>query len=283
MFLIAVDNSSRLLVERNSGSDGTAVVGLPFIEDGTDENSLNIWFESLGCESALEIKFFNLKISTQTPALQYAICSLGDSKKVSSRFELLSLDLLWKQEIGASIAVAINHIVKLVDSTGSGVIAKYEEKFLKELNCKKVSPRVFFAQSETVAVNQTVISFLGAFALVNGQQTARLCIHQDQRQKIQEMLIIHAEPISTGPLRQNNDSSVSYHMIRGALEIILHYGGEAEDKTYKVEHNQNQPSVVLSLRVPAKVFRTIRTLTDSAVFIEVQSGPFSDSDTEWQL
>jgi hypothetical protein len=35
--------------------------------------------------------------------------------------------------------------------------------------------------------------------------------------------------------------------------------------------------------VPAKVFRTIRTLTDSAVFIEVQSGPFTDSDTEWQL
>jgi dTDP-4-dehydrorhamnose reductase len=34
--------------------------------------------------------------------------------------------------------------------------------------------------------------------------------------------------------------------------------------------------------VPAKVFRTIRTLTDSAVFIEVQSGPFTDSDTEWQ-
>jgi dTDP-4-dehydrorhamnose reductase len=34
--------------------------------------------------------------------------------------------------------------------------------------------------------------------------------------------------------------------------------------------------------VPAKIFRTIRTLTDSAVFIEVQSGPFTDSDTEWQ-
>ena len=38
-----------------------------------------------------------------------------------------------------------------------------------------------------------------------------------------------------------------------------------------------------SLRVPAKIFRTIRTLTDSAVFVEVQSGPFTDSDTEWQL
>ena len=71
-------------------------------------------------------------------------------------------------------------------------------------------------------------------------------------------------------------------MIRGALEITLHHGGATGDKVYKVEHSQNQPSVNSSLRVRARVFRTIRTLTHSAVFIEAQSGPFSDSDTEWQ-
>ncbi|NCU81351.1 MAG: hypothetical protein EBV51_04990 [Acidimicrobiia bacterium] len=106
-------------------------------------------------------------------------------------------------------------------------------------------------------------------------------MHHDQSQVIQEMLMIHAEQISTGPLRQDRDSSVSYHMIRGALEITLHHGGVIGDKTYQVEYLHGEPSVVSSLRVPARVFRTIRTLTDSAVFIEVQSGPFSDSDTEW--
>ena len=70
-------------------------------------------------------------------------------------------------------------------------------------------------------------------------------------------------------------------MMRGALEIILHHGGATGDKVYQVECSRNQPSVNSSLRVPARVFRTIRTLTDSAVFIEAQSGPFSDSDTQW--
>jgi dTDP-4-dehydrorhamnose reductase len=107
-------------------------------------------------------------------------------------------------------------------------------------------------------------------------------MHQDQDQVIQEMLMIHAEPIVTGPLRQNRDSSVSYHMVRGALEITLHHGGTIGDKVYLIEKNICQPSSNSSLRVPAKIFRTIRTLTDSAVFIEVQSGPFTDSDTEWQ-
>jgi hypothetical protein len=72
-------------------------------------------------------------------------------------------------------------------------------------------------------------------------------------------------------------------MVRGALEITLHHGGTIGDKVYLVERNTNQSSINSSIRVPAKVFRTIRTLTDSAVFIEVQSGPFTDSDTEWQL
>jgi cupin fold WbuC family metalloprotein len=192
-----------------------------------------------------------------------------------------SLDSLWKQEIGISLAVAMNQVVKQVETASPGAVQRFEKQLLQDFNLNKVSPRVFFAKSETVVANESLISFLGAFAVANGQKTARLCMHQDQNQVIQEMLMIHAEQISTGPLRQDRDSSVSYHMMRGALEITLHHGGETGDRVYRVEHSQNQPSVNSSLRVPARVFRTIRTLTDSAVFIEAQSGPFSDSDTQW--
>ena len=84
-------------------------------------------------------------------------------------------------------------------------------------------------------------------------------------------------------MMQSNLTCASDHVIRGALEITLHHGGTIGDKVYLLEKNINQSSSCSSLRVPAKIFRTIRTLTDSAVFIEVQSGPFTDSDTEWQL
>lgn len=102
---------------------------------------------------------------------------------------------------------------------------------------------------------------------------------QDQSQLIQEMLMIHSEPISTGPLRQDNNYSVSYHMIREAIEITLHRSGMDWEEVYTIEHVASDPSTNSSIRVPARFFRTIRTLTSSAVFIEVQSGLFKDSNT----
>ena len=162
----------------------------------------------------------------------------------------------------------MNQIVKQVEVALTGAAKRLESQLLQDLNLDRVSHRVFFAKSETVVANETLISFLGAFVFADGHKTARLCLHRDQTQAIQEMLMIHAEQVSTGPLRQNNDSLVSYHLIRGALEITLHHGGATGDKVYQVEKLQNQPSVNSSLRVRARVFRTICSLTDSAVFIE---------------
>ena len=136
---------------------------------------------------------------------------------------------VWKQEIDNSIAVAMSQIVKQVEVALPGAAKRSESQLLQDFNLNKVSPRVFFAKSETVVANESLISFLGAFAVASRHKTARLCMHQDQTQVIQEMLMIHAEQISTGPLRQDRDSSVSYHMMRGALEIILHHGGATGD------------------------------------------------------
>jgi hypothetical protein len=205
------------------------------------------------------------------------------SSSSRSRYEVKSVDEIWQCDIDDSIAAAFSKILEQAEHNSPGSVAKLEDELLRNFNLSKKSNRVFFAKAETVIASEALISFLGAFAVANGEKTARLCMHQDQGQVIQEMLMIHAEPIITGPLRQNRDTSVSYHMVRGAIEITLHHGGAIGDKAYLIEHDNNQPSSSSSLRVPAKVFRTIRTLTDSAIFIEVQSGPFTDSDTEWQL
>jgi cupin fold WbuC family metalloprotein len=254
---------------------------LPAISNDSSRDEVNDWLHNIGAVGASVIEFVDISLSTRAESSKYALCGVDEFQPDNSKFEMKSLDSLWKQEIGISLAVAMNQVVKQVETASPGAVQRFEKQLLQDFNLNKVSPRVFFAKSETVVANESLISFLGAFAVANGQKTARLCMHQDQNQVIQEMLMIHAEQISTGPLRQDRDSSVSYHMMRGALEITLHHGEETGDKVYRVEHSQNQPSVNSSLRVPARVFRTIRTLTDSAVFIEAQSGPFSDSDTEW--
>ena len=284
MFLITIDKSGRLLVEQSvaSANGGSKLsLNLPTLPEGSSPNVISRWLNENGAGESSDIAFFDIYLSTRRAPSKYAICNIGETRSSSPRFVLRSLDEIWKQEIDSALAVAMNQIVKRVENNSPGALSRLERLLLQEIDLKKVNPRVFFAKSETVAANESLISFLGAFAVANGQKTARLCMHHDQSQVIQEMLMIHAEQISTGPLRQDRDSSVSYHMIRGALEITLHHGGVIGDKTYQVEYLHGEPSVVSSLRVPARVFRTIRTLTDSAVFIEVQSGPFSDSDTEW--
>jgi cupin fold WbuC family metalloprotein len=284
MFLITIDKTGRLLVEQTDlSADGNPhrLACLPAISNDSSRDEVNDWLHNIGAVGASVIEFVDICLSTRAESSKYALCGVDEFHPDDSKFEMKSLDSLWKQEIGISLAVAMNQVVKQVETASPGAVQRFEKQLLQDFNLNKVSPRVFFAKSETVVANESLISFLGAFAVANGQKTARLCMHQDQNQVIQEMLMIHAEQISTGPLRQDRDSSVSYHMMRGALEISLHHGGETGDRVYRVEHSQNQPSVNSSLRVPARVFRTIRTLTDSAVFIEAQSGPFSDSDTEW--
>lgn len=283
MFLIAIDQSGRLLVEQVLKTGAMArLASLPKISDNLMDQDVASWLARNGLTNTAEPIFFDRKVQTDNAKVEYVICCVSDAKLPNQKLEFKSLESLWHQQIDQSIALALNQIVRQVTTVRLESVDFLEEKFVNHYGLKKVNPRVFFAQSQTVEANESMISFLGAFSVTNGHQTARLCLHIDQTRPIQEMLMIHAEPISTGPLRQAINSSVSYHMLRGALEITLHYDKPSGDVIHCLERKSDQPSVSSSLRVPAKVFRTIRTLTDSAVFVEVQSGPFSDSDTEWK-
>ena len=285
MFVLTTDQSGRILVEHVVARSGSSesLVALPNVEKNSSPTELEEWMKSHSITQVSEPKRFSLLTSTDLPKAEYVACSVENVGSPKFPFEWISVENLWQKNIDNSIASAMNQIFEQVEKTNSGSLEKLEQLFVNDFDLNKINPRVFFAKSETVEATEALISFLGAFSVGNGQQTARLCMHHSQSQVIQEMLMIHAVPISTGPLRQNNDSSVSYHMMRGALEITLHHGGAVGDIAHHVERRADQPSSQSSIRVPARVFRTIRTITDSAVFIEVQSGPFSDSDTEWSV
>ncbi len=284
MFVLTTDKSGRILVEHVAPRSGSSenLVALPNVENNCSQTQLENWMKKHSITQVSQAKTFSLLTSTDLPSTDYMSCSVDNAGSPKFPYEWVSVEILWRKNIDNSIAVAMNQVIGQVEKTMPGSLEKLEQSFVKNFDLNKVNPRVFFAKSETVEVTESLISFLGAFSVGNGQQTARLCMHHSQSQVIQEMLMIHAVPISTGPLRQNNDSSVSYHMMRGALEITLHHGGTVGDVVHHVERRADQPSSPSSIRVPARVFRTIRTITDSAVFIEVQSGPFSDSDTEWR-
>lgn len=286
MFLIAVDKSGCLLVEQcEMGESGSRWVlnCLPTLDDSCTQSEVCEWLSRIGVAGISDFDYFGIKQSTFVEPCKFVICNFLDADFSGVNYAAKSLDLLWNQKIDNSISIALNKIVERLKSKSVESFKHLEKQFAEDFDLRKVGARVHFARNATFVTSETLVTFLGAFAVANGEKTARVCMHNDQLQPIQEMLMIHALPISTGPLRQNRDSSVSYHMIRGAIEITLHHDDHQGDIRYQIEKCDQSPSFGSSLRVPAKIFRTIRTLTDSAVFIEVQSGPFTDSDTEWQL
>ena len=284
MFLIVVETSGRLLVESEFSefTQERQKVSLPTFVDGLEADAVEAWLSQLGVIGIKKHDGFNLSLYRDSDPIKFLTYSVEKFGDPGSKYELLRLDSLWSKNIDFSISIAMNQIVSLIDTVDIGSAQRYEAKFLNDFDLKKASSRVFFANSNTVSVNENMVSFLGAFSNSKGEKTARLCMHKDQSRSIQEMLMIHSEPIVTGPLRQDNNSSVSYHMIRGAIEITLHHGGSNGDEAHTIECRSGEPSSNLAIRVPASVFRTIRTLTSSAVFIEVQSGPFKDSNTHWK-
>ena len=200
MFVLTTDQSGRILVEHvvaRSGSSENLVV-LPNVEKYSSPTDLEEWMKNHSITQVSETKRFSLLTSTDLPKAEYVACSVKNAGSPKFPFEWVSVENLWQKNIDSSIASAMNQIIGQVEKTNSGSLEKLEQLFVNDFDLNKINPRVFFAKSETVEATEALISFLGAFSVGNGQQTARLCMHHSQSQEIQEMLMIHAVPIRTG-------------------------------------------------------------------------------------
>jgi len=281
MYFIGIDASGRLLTRNLKTDSGDKnFYCLPEIPNPPSSQVFRL-VEKNGLELLSEPEFFGVRVGTTAAAIDYCIAPVKLEAAALQDFEFRRLDQIWKEKLDSGVTLAMNRIVNQIFQIAPATFEQLEHSLITDFELRQLNKRVFFALSDSVVVNETLASVLGAFANVTGEKTARVCLHSDQQQPIQEMLMIHSEPIATGPLRQNRNSSVSYHMLRGALEITLHHGAPRGDQSFIIERHESSPSLSSSLRAPARVFRTIRTLTDSAIFIEVQSGPFNDSDTVW--
>jgi hypothetical protein len=73
-------------------------------------------------------------------------------------------------------------------------------------------------------------------------------------------------------------SSLSYHAIDGESVVNLHDDQGKSTHQFRISSGADGKK---SLRLDANVFRSIRSLSDYFIFLEVASGPFEDSDTIW--
>lgn len=105
----------------------------------------------------------------------------------------------------------------------------------------------------------------------------RICLHNKDKDKYNEMIMFHLKPHLVGPLKQEKNN-ISFHMIQGKLEITIF--NKKKIKKISLSKNSKNPS---HIRLKANQYRTIKSLKKNTIFLEISEGPFKDSDTIWKL
>mgnify|MGYP001198938361 CR=1 FL=1 len=162
---------------------------------------------------------------------------------------------------------------KLITKNG---IKKIEDCIINKGNFIKKNNRVFYTSKKTCDLSRQEIFLLKNLANLRKEKIFRVCMHINDKSKTHEMLMIHVQPVVVGPLRQDT-RSLSYHVIEGELYIKIFDKKGKELYGHQLSiHNGSQ-----FLRLEASKFRSVNTLSQYAIFLEITNGPFKDEDTIW--
>ena len=141
------------------------------------------------------------------------------------------------------------------------------KKKLDNLNLIQKNERVFYSKNKFYKFSIKDIYELKKISSKK-EKLIRICLHKNDNQKIQEMIIMHKKPQTVGPLKQKKET-ISYHVLNGELNIFI------SNKKFKIKKKE-------SLRIPCNSFRKIKSTKDNTIFLEVTSGPFKDEQTVWK-
>ena len=93
------------------------------------------------------------------------------------------------------------------------------KKKLDNLNLIQKNERVFYSKSKFYKFSIKDIYELKKISSKK-EKLIRICLHKNDNQNIQEMIIMHKKPQTVGPLKQKKET-ISYHVLNGELNIFL--------------------------------------------------------------
>jgi len=153
-----------------------------------------------------------------------------------------------------------------------------EKNIIKHLNILKKNERVYYSKNDNLSISKKDLFFFLYLSQIRNIEVSRICLHKDDGSNLHEMYMFHSRPYSVGPLKQNKES-ISYHIVDGLLEISTN----SQDKKIILgsELFENE-TLSRSYRLRPNEFRMVESKSDYCIFLEVNNGPFKDSDTIWK-
>ena len=195
-------------------------------------------------------------------------------------FAWLSVEDLVERPLTPAVYETFSRVAKFLSDLRPDLANRIEDRLLSFNNLQKKNSRVFYAKENPCGLSRQQIFLLKELASLRNIPVFRVCLHTDDQCDIHEMLMVHTAPTSVGPLKQCK-TSLSYHIIEGSLEIDLHEDRGRNTRKFVLGKNNPCTDRLSSLRLRADEYRTVRSTTPFAMFLEVASGPFQDGDTQW--
>ena len=156
-------------------------------------------------------------------------------------------------------------------------IIKLENELLSRLKLKKKNNHVYYAQDYPFLFQWNDINKLIELAREKSVHKLRVCLHKEDKAMVHEMIIMLLKPQRINPHKQEK-TTISYHVLEGTAELKLY------NDNGKVKYSMNlssRKSGIQHVRLEANKFRSIRSISNSFVYLEIANGPFRDSDTIW--
>jgi len=128
-----------------------------------------------------------------------------------------------------------------------------------------------FGHGRIIKINKEEINKLKHRAQLAALRRARLCLHKNEKDPLQEMVIVLCKNSYIRPHR-HKEKDESIHVIEGAFYLVIFNANGLVSERIFVKQNGSQGHIVC--RVKENVWHTIIPLSDFVVFHEVIRGPF---------
>jgi cupin fold WbuC family metalloprotein len=137
------------------------------------------------------------------------------------------------------------------------------------------SEEVLYTDQKTTCVDRQFLETLITRAAATKRKRIRLCVHSNPDDNLHEMLIVHHRDTYVPPHAHKNKSE-SFHMIQGALDIVLFN----EDGTPKIAIPlSTDADDYLYYRLSDATFHTVIPRSEWVIFHETTNGPFKREET----
>ena len=146
------------------------------------------------------------------------------------------------------------------------------------INLKKKNNGIFYSKKNIEFINYKHINFLKKKVKFVKNKRARICLHNNDKSKLQEMIIILAKDTYIRPHKHLNKSE-SLHVIEGSADAIFFDNKGNIIKKQRLGGKGKNTNFYY--RISDSVFHTFKIRSKYFIFHESTQGPFMKNKTKY--